>query len=127
MGDEDDRFALCYQGAHNFEQLFDFLGGEHGAGLIQDKDIGIAVEQLDNFDPLLDADRQIFDISIRVNFQIVLVGNLADLSAAALRSSTPPTSDIFFAQHDIFGDGKDGHQHKMLVHHANPGGNGIAG
>jgi len=59
MGDKDDRLALLGERVHDFEQLFHFLRSQHSGWFIKNKDVGLAVQQLDNFYPLLDADRQV--------------------------------------------------------------------
>ena len=59
-------FPWLRQRAHDLEQLIGFLRGQHGGGLVEDQDICIAVEQLDDLNPLLHAHRQIADITIRV-------------------------------------------------------------
>ena len=59
--DEDDRFALAAQQLHHVEQPVDLLWRQDRCRLVQDEDIGVAVERLDNLDALAHADRQVFD------------------------------------------------------------------
>ena len=50
------------------------------------------------------------------------VGDLARRArAAASRSSAPPKPGRLVAEHDVLGDGEDGDEHEVLVHHADAG------
>ncbi len=53
-------------------------GVEHGGRLIQDENVGVAVERLDDLDTLAHAHRQIFDQRIGIDVQIVAVGEFDD-------------------------------------------------
>ncbi len=70
--DEDDGLALRYERAHDLEQFADLLRGQHRGRLVEDEDVGLAEEQLDDLDALLHADRQVFNVGVRVHFQPVL-------------------------------------------------------
>ena len=118
MGDEDDRFSLLGQGAHDFEEFVRFLGGQCGRGFIQDQNVRLAVEQFDDLDTLLHADRQIFDVSLRIYLQVVLIRDLPDALRGCLAIQEIPHTDFFRAEHDIFGDGEHRNKHEMLVYHA---------
>ena len=58
VGDEDQAHAALGQAAQDAEQLLDLGRGEHGRGLVQDQDAGVAVEHLQDLDPLPLADRE---------------------------------------------------------------------
>ena len=66
------------------EELLGLEGREDRAGLIEDQDVALAVEGLENLDPLAHADRQVLDPGIGVDVQAVLLGT-APRSAAGLR------------------------------------------
>ena len=54
--DEDDRQALGLELAQVAEQLVDLLRDQHGGRLVQDQDLGAAVEHLEDLHPLPGAD-----------------------------------------------------------------------
>ena len=57
VADEHDRGAeLLGELAKDGEDLARFLGGEHGGGFVEHKDLGVAVERLQDLDALLPAD-----------------------------------------------------------------------
>ncbi len=64
--------------AHDLEQLVGLGGREHGRRLVEDEDVGVAVQRLQDLDPLLRADREVLDQCARVDAQPVLLGELAD-------------------------------------------------
>ena len=83
VGDEDDRDAALRQFAHDAEQIVGFLRRQHRRRLVQDQDVGVAVERLDDLDALLHAHRQIADDGVGIDVQPVLLRQLADALAAA--------------------------------------------
>jgi len=119
MRDEDDGFALRDQGAHNIEQLIGFLRGEDGGWLVKNENFRVAVEQLDDFNALLNADRQVAHIIVRVHFQLVAAGNF--LNALGGFGTVQETAGFhrFVPEHHVFSNGEDWNEHEMLVDHAN--------
>ena len=124
MCDEDNGLALRGQGAHDAEQVVAFLRGQDGCRLIEDEHIGAAVESLDDLHTLLDAHRQVFDVGIRVNVQAVLVRELANALRRAFQIEHAVAHD-FHPQDDVLGHGHHRDEHEVLVHHADPLGDGI--
>ncbi len=127
MGDENNGFALLCQRAHDDEQLVGLLRGQNGGGLVENQDVGLAVQQLDDFHALLHAHGQILNVAVRVHSQAVLVGNFADAGRGPLAVQETAVFCRFFTQHHIFGHRKHGHEHEMLVDHADSAGDGVAG
>ena len=132
VGDEDDGFALLHHAAHDDEQFVGFLGRQHGGRLIQDQNIRVAIEGLDDLDPLLRAHRQIAHVGIGVHRQAILLAQFADARgrAAPVEHGQPAqrlgrADQRLLSQHDVFGDGERRHEHEVLVHHADAVGNGI--
>ena len=54
--DEDDRRALPRQRADDLEELVRLLRRQHGGRLVEDQDLGAAIERLQDLDALLLAD-----------------------------------------------------------------------
>ena len=63
---------LLDQAAHDAEELVDLARREHGGGLVEDEDVGVAVERLDQLDALLLADRQRLHEGVGVDLEPVL-------------------------------------------------------
>ena len=71
MGDENNRFAGAHQVAQNAEEFHGFLRCQHTGRLIQDQDVGAAVENFYDLHSLLQPDRQITDAGVGVEGQAV--------------------------------------------------------
>ena len=69
VADEDDAPTGLRHRSERPEQLLDLLGSEDRGRLVHDQDPGAPVEQLQDLDPLLLADRQLPDPSARVDAQ----------------------------------------------------------
>ena len=76
--DEDDRHPVGLEVAEDLEQLERLLRREHGGRLVEDQDVGLAVERLQDLDPLLLADRDVGDQRVGVDLELELRGELAD-------------------------------------------------
>ena len=64
MGDEDDGLALALERLDDLEELARLLWREHGSGLVEDEDLGAAIECFQDLDPLLHADADRLDAGI---------------------------------------------------------------
>jgi hypothetical protein len=54
-------------------------GGEHRGRLVEDQQAGVAVERLEDLDPLLEADREVLDQRVGVDRQPGALGQFTDL------------------------------------------------
>ncbi len=72
VGDQDDRLALLLQPFQDAEQVVGLGRGQHARRFVQDQDVGLPVERLEDFDPLLVADRQVLDQRVGVDVQFVV-------------------------------------------------------
>ena len=79
------------QRAHDPEELLGLLRRQHGGRLVEDEDLGIAVERLDDLDPLLDADREVLDDGVGVDLEAVLRRDLLNVAARPARCRARPT------------------------------------
>ena len=99
VADEDDRLPVRLQAADDLEELVRLLRRQHGGRLVEDEDVGAAVERLQDLDPLLLADGDVADERGRVDGEREPLGQLADpllgararRAEARLRGSTPRT------------------------------------
>ena len=55
MGDEDHGLALLLEASHNLEELLHFEGGQVRGRFVKDEHVGSAIEDFEDFHPLLDA------------------------------------------------------------------------
>ena len=78
---------------------------EHGAGLVEDEDVALAVERLEDLDALADADRQVLDLGVRVDVELVLLGQLDDpLACRGPIEGAEPVADGLGAEGDRLDD-----------------------
>ena len=124
MADEDDRFAVGLQAPEDAEQLTGLLRCQHGRRLVEDEDLGPAIERLEDLDALLLPDGDLGDECARLDDQPVLLGQLANVLLGG--SLVEEDAGRLLAEHDVLRDGHHGNEHEMLVHHADAGMDGIA-
>ena len=67
---------LLAQTAEYGKHFVYFLWSQNGGGLVEYQYSGAAIQRLQYFDSLLLSNRKIGDVSIRINLQAVLVGDL---------------------------------------------------
>jgi hypothetical protein len=85
VGDQDDGLALFLEQAQDFEQRRGFLRRQHGRRLVQDQDVGAAVDLLEDLHALLRAHRQIVDGGQRIDVEAVALADLAQFLLHAAR------------------------------------------
>ena len=124
VGDDDDRLAVVAHVAQHREELVGLLRGEHGGGLVEDEDLGAAVEQLDDLDRLLLRDGHVVDLLVGVHVKAVGVADLADALGGGREVEL---ALLLEAQHDVLGGGEDVHQLEVLVDHADAVVEGVLG
>src|ERR1700682_4954224 len=78
---EDDRPAVLRKVSQELENLLRLARCKHCGRLIEHEDLSIAIEHLQDLDPLLLADRQRLDPGIRVELKSKSAGELADAPA----------------------------------------------
>ena len=115
VGDDDDGLAVRLHAAQHVKQPVNFLGRQHGGGLVQDQNVRPAVQHLDNFHRLLFGYGHIVDFFLRVQMKAVFFRDLRHLGVGVLQVVP---AFLLHAQHDVFRGGKQIHQFKMLMDHA---------
>ena len=86
VGDEQDRVALGLELAQVVEERVDLLRHQHRGRLVEDDDLGAAVEHLEDLDPLPLADAEVLDQLVGVEAEAV---GLGDLDGSSSRASSP--------------------------------------
>ena len=108
------------------EQLDRLLRGQNGRRLVEDQDLCAAHERLEDLDFLLHADRDVHDLGLRFDVQVVFF-RVFLCDGDGLRVVDEQSLARSHAEHHVFRDGQARHEHEMLVHHADPVGNGDGG
>jgi hypothetical protein len=78
------------------EQVIGLGRGQHAGRLVEDQDLGAAVERLQDLDTLLESDRQLLDDGIRIDLELIFLFELLEFAsglgdAAASRLSSAPS------------------------------------
>ena len=124
MGDDDNGVALLAHVAQHLEELLSFLWGQNGRRLVQDQDMGAAVEHLDDFNRLLLADGHLIDLAVQVQFKTVLVQQLLDVSLDGLQIQSELARQT---EDDVFRRSQHIHQLEMLMNHTDAQIKGVFG
>ena len=127
VADEDDRMPLRSKPAQDSEDLLRLLGGEDGGGLVEDEDAGIAVERLEDLDPLLLTDGQSVDPGVGIEVEAELLAERLDLATGRLLVDEDRIRHRLLAEDDVLGDGQHRDEHEVLVDHADPASDGVSG
>ena len=127
VGDEDNALAGVAKRPHDGEEFLDLLRCQHGCRLIEDQHIGRSEQNLQDFDTLLDADRQILDQRVGRHFHAVACVDFLDLGACRRKIQKVGAGCRFDAEDHILDDTENRHQHEMLMHHADAAGDTVAG
>ena len=117
VGDQDDGLALIPQAIENAEQVIRLGGRQHAGGFIQDQNVGLAVQRLQDLDPLLVADRKLLDRLVGIDLQFVFRGQLAQAGPRA-RQGWAQQRAVLGPEDDIFQHGEVPYQLEMLEYHA---------
>ena len=124
VGDDDDGLAVGLHIAHHVKEPLGLLGRQDGGGLVQNQNIGPAVEDLDDFDGLLLRDRHVVNFLIGVHDKAVLVADFLDSGSGGLQIQP---SLFMETQEDVFRGSQDVHQLEVLVNHTDAQIKGVLG
>ena len=127
VGDEDDGVPLLLEMDQLLEELHRLLGGEHGGGLVQDQDLGAPDQGLQNLHLLLHAHRDVHDLGVGVHFQIKLFAEFLGEGDGLVEIHEELALPGLHAQDHVLRHRQAGHQHEVLMDHADPMGDGHGG
>jgi hypothetical protein len=127
VADEHDAVPGGRQPAQDSEDLLGLLGREDGRRLVQDQDLGIAIERLEDLHALLPADRQGAHLGIGIDLEAEAMAELDDALGCFLAIQEERVGHRLLAEDDVLGDGQHGHEHEVLVDHADATGDRIRG
>jgi hypothetical protein len=108
--------AFATQKAKDGEKALDFLRGQYGSRLVEDENAGGTVQDLENLDTLLLADRKRANWRIGIDFQAILFRNLL------YTLSRPPviqrdTGNRLLPEDYVLGHSQRLDEHKVLMDH----------
>ena len=81
VGDQHDGLALLLELLEDAEQMVGLGRRQHAGRLVEDQDLGAAIERLEDFDALLQADRQLLDDRVGIDLQPVFALEPLELRA----------------------------------------------
>ena len=122
VGDDDKGLAVGLHVAHDGEQLVRLLRGQHGGGLIQNEDVGAAVQHLDDLDGLLLRNGHVVDLHVGVDVKPVAVADFLHLFTGVGQIQL-----ALQTQNDVLRGGEQVDQLEVLVDHADTEVEGILG
>ena len=125
VADEDDRAAIGREAAQHGQKLVHLLRGQHGRRLVEDQDLGAAIERFQDLDALLLADRQAVDTCVRIDREAVAPRELGDARRDRPAILEQRRARRGLPEHQVLGDGERRHQHEVLMHHAEPMADGV--
>ncbi len=120
VGDEDDRSALVTECAHDLHEFVDLLRREDGRGFVEDQVLRSPCEGFQDLDPLLDADGEILDECVRIDGEVVAIGEFTHSGARGAGVEHPGLARLR-TEHHVLGDGEHRDEHEVLVDHADAG------
>ena len=82
--------------------------------------LDFAIQRAQNLNALLPTNRQAADLDRGVDLEAELLGQVADALLGLGAVEEDAVADGLFAKDDVLGDGEDGHQHEVLMDHADP-------
>src|SRR5579883_587108 len=126
MGDENNRLAAFHQSAQHDKEIVGLLWRQHAGRLIENQDIGAAIQHFENLDPLLQTNRQIAGAGAGINRQPILRRKFADIRVSFGCVEDINVVDWLATQRDILTHRQWRDQHKVLMHHADAKRNGVA-
>ena len=121
VADEDDRLALGRQATDDREQLAGLLWGEDGGRLVEHEDVGVAVEGLEDLDPLLLTDRDVLDPGLRIDREPEPLGDLANAVVGLAEIEQCLGVGRLGREDDVLRHRHHRDQHEVLMHHPHAG------
>ncbi len=122
--DEDDGAPVPSQRPKDLEQPVGLLRGEHRRRFVQDEHRRLAVERLDDLDPLQHPDGKLVDARGRVDGQPVALGDLGDPPFGRTPIEPTATGRLLAVDH-VLGDRQGREQLERLEDHPQTGGDGV--
>lgn len=121
--DQDDGLSLVAESLEDAKQVIRLRRGQHTGRFVENQDVGMAVQRLQDFHPLLVADREVLDPLVGIHVKFVFARQFGQKRPCPGERRLEPGS-VLRAEYDVLQDGEVLDQLEMLEHHADSGGNG---
>ena len=105
--------------AERAEERLGLLRRQHGGRLVEDEDAGVAVERLQDLDPLALADGEVGDAGVGVDLEAEAARRGRAMRARGVAEAEAP--ERAGAEHDVLEHGEVVGEGEVLVHHADAG------
>ena len=96
-----------------------FLRREDGGGLVEDQEVGAAVERLEDLHPLALAHAEVRHARVGIDLQVILAAQTRKLGAGPRHPRAEPEATLD-PQHHVLQHRERLHQHEVLMHHPDP-------
>ena len=125
--DDDGHLLFLHNAANDGKKLVRLLRGQHRRRLVKDQHVCAAMQGLQNLHALLKTHADFRHSVVGIDLQAVFLHQLLGDGNGLFEVIEELVPTGLVAQHDVLRHGKGGHQHKVLMHHADAAGNGAAG
>mgnify|MGYP007097192913 CR=1 FL=1 len=125
MADEDDGLAHFFQCPDVFAELLRLLRRQDGGGLVQNDILRVTHQHLQDLDALLLAHRHAAHGLLRVQLDAVCAARLLNVGQRRRLVDGAAPAGWLGAHNGVLPDLQRGHQHEMLIHHADTAGAGV--
>ena len=125
VADEQDAVTFRGETAQDLEDLLGLLRRQDRGRLVEDQDPRIAIERLEDLDPLLPAHGQGADLGVGIDLEAEALAELTDPAARFLAVEEDRIGHRLVAEEDVLGDGEDRDQHEVLVDHVDAAGDRV--
>src|SRR3954468_7968892 len=127
VADEDDAVAFGREPAQDLEDLLGLLGRQDRRRFVEDEHLRIAVERLEDLDPLLPADGHGADLDLGVDLATEPATQVDDPLVGLVAVEETAADRGLLAEHDVLGDRQHRDEHEVLVDHADPAPDRVGG
>ena len=117
VGDENHCQAFGSEAFQRGKQIRRFLRRQHRGWFIENQNSRVAIQCLENFDPLAFANRKFADLCIRIDGETELFRHLRK-SLPCRPGILPPSPERLSAKSDVLQNAQILGQGKVLMHHA---------
>ena len=124
VADEQHREPAAGQLVDGAEQVAHLLRHQDGGGLVEDEDARAAIEHLQDLDALALAHPEVLDQRVGPHAEAVGLRDLVDARAGGAEVQ-PQALARLAAEDDVLEHGEVVGEHEVLVHHADPGRDGL--
>ena len=125
MADEDDCPPFRLELAHQREQVLDLGGGEDGSRLVENQDVGAAIEETQDLQDLAHVDRRIGGSQAPVDHDACKRGDPVGFGLRLAPIDQAAKNRGFARQYQVFQERQRRRKHELLMDHADAAREGV--